>query len=73
MVDNHQLLKIVDISEPLVAVLGPEKHQAYIGFDTLKTEISRLVTAVFIMTRIAFKCAQMAVSLPPLTSVEVAY
>ncbi|MGR5118154.1 hypothetical protein ACPV5S_01450 [Vibrio astriarenae] len=36
IVDNHQLLKIVDISEPLVPVLGPEKHQAYVGFDMLK-------------------------------------
>ncbi len=38
MVDNHQLLKIVDISEPLVAVIGEYNHQAYIGFDTLKND-----------------------------------
>ncbi|MGR5268706.1 hypothetical protein ACPV5R_13220 [Vibrio astriarenae] len=36
IVDNHQLLKIVDISEPLAPFLGPEKHQAYVGFDMLK-------------------------------------
>lgn len=36
MIDNHQLLKIVMISDELTAVLGPEKHQAYIGYDRLK-------------------------------------
>ncbi|WP_162063906.1 type II secretion system protein [Vibrio taketomensis] len=34
-IDNHQLLKLVDVSDELVAVVGDQKHQAYIGFDML--------------------------------------
>ena len=31
--DNYQLHKLVDLSPNLVIELGPQRHQAYIGFD----------------------------------------
>jgi len=33
MIDNYQVMKLLDLSEDLIVELGPQRHQAYIGFD----------------------------------------